>query len=113
MQTTHIRYDEAEWRPRPTLTGADYTSPAIYDEEREKVWWGDWVCLGRTEELPNPGDYIVRDLTGESVFIVRNEQGELHGFYNVCSHRGTKFLDDEPAAGNVRKAFVCPYHAWA
>jgi Rieske 2Fe-2S family protein len=113
MQTTHIRYDEAEWRPRPTLTGADYTSSAIYDEEREKVWWGDWVCLGRTEELPNPGDYIVRDLTGESVFIVRNEQGELHGFYNVCSHRGTKFLDDEPAAGNVRKAFVCPYHAWA
>ncbi len=113
MQTTHIRYDEAEWRPRPTLTGADYTSTAVYDEEREKVWWGDWVCLGRTEELPNPGDYIVRDLTGESVFIVRNEQGELHGFYNVCSHRGTKFLDDEPAAGNVRKAFVCPYHAWA
>jgi Rieske 2Fe-2S family protein len=113
MQTTHIRYDEAEWRPRPTLTGADYTSAAVYDEEREKVWWGDWVCLGRTEELPNPGDYIVRDLTGESVFIVRNEQGELHGFYNVCSHRGTKFLDDEPASGNVRKAFVCPYHAWA
>ena len=78
MQTTHIRYDEAEWRPRPTLTGADYTSTAVYEEEREKVWWGDWVCLGRTEELPNPGDYVVRDLTGESVFIVRNAQGELH-----------------------------------
>ena len=48
---------------------------------------------------PGPGDYIVRDLIGESIFIVRNAAGELHGFYNVCSHRGTKFLDDEPAAG--------------
>jgi Rieske 2Fe-2S family protein len=108
-----LRNDREPWRPRPTLGGVDYTSPEVYQQEREKIWWGDWVCLGRTEELPNAGDYIVRDLTGESVFIVRNDQGELHGFYNVCSHRGTKFLDDEPASGNVRKAFVCPYHAWA
>jgi len=35
----------------------------------------------------------------------------LNGFYNVCSHRGTKFLDDD-ACGNTRKAFKCPYHAW-
>jgi Rieske 2Fe-2S family protein len=107
-----IRYDEVDWRPRPTLSGADYTSPGVYDEERERIWWGDWVCLGRVEELANPGDFIVRDLAGESVFVTRNHEGELHGFYNVCSHRGTKFLDDEPAAGNARKAFVCPYHGW-
>ena len=25
---------------------------------------------------------------------------------------GRKFLDDEPSSGNVRKAFVCPYHSW-
>ena len=37
---------------------------------------------------PNPGDYIVRDLAGESIFIVRNDDDQLHGFYNVCSHRG-------------------------
>jgi Rieske 2Fe-2S family protein len=115
MQTEQepIRYDERAWKPRPTLSGPDYTSREIFDEERERVWWGDWVCIGRTEELPEPGDYIVRDLAGESIFITHNEEGELHGFYNVCSHRGTKFLDDEPVAGHIRKAFVCPYHAWA
>ena len=107
-----IRYDEAEWRPRPTLRGADYTSLEVYHEERERIWWGEWVCVGRTEQVANPGDYIVRDLAGESVFVTRDADGELHGFYNVCSHRGTKFLDDEPAAGNVRKAFSCPYHGW-
>ena len=114
MQTTHIRYDEAEWRPRPTLTGADYTSSAIYEEEREKVWWGDWVCLGRTEELPNPGRlHRARHHGRVGLHRRATNSGELHGFYNVCSHRGTKFLDDEPARGNVRKAFMCPYHAWA
>jgi Rieske 2Fe-2S family protein len=110
--TTALRYDEKEWRPRPTLSGADYTSEAVWAEERERIWWGDWVCVGREEELPEPGDYIVRNLTGESIFITRNALGELHGFYNVCSHRGTKFLDDEPASGHVRKAFTCPYHGW-
>src|SRR5947207_2145494 len=114
MQTEQepIRYDERAWKPRPTLSGADYTSLETFEEERERIWWGDWVCIGRTEELPDPGDYIVRDLAGESIFITRNDQGELHGFYNVCSHRGTKFLDDEPSSGRAKKAFVCPYHAW-
>lgn len=107
-----IRYDELDWRPRPTLSGVDHTSVEVYEQERERIWWGDWVCLGRTEEVARPGDYIVRDLAGESVFVTRSEDGELHGFYNVCRHRGTKFLDDEPSAGNVRKAFKCPYHGW-
>ena len=115
MQTqrshTQLRYDEHDWRPRPTLAGHDYTSLEVYDEERERIWWGDWVAIGRSEEVANPGDYAVKDLAGESIFLVRGHEGELNGFYNVCSHRGTKFLDDE-AKGNARKAFRCPYHAW-
>ncbi len=106
-----LRYDERDWRPRPTLSGFEYTSQQVYDEERERIWWGDWVTIGRAEEVPAPGDYVVKDLAGESIFVVRNAEGALHGFYNVCAHRGTKFLDDE-AKGNARKAFRCPYHAW-
>jgi glycine betaine catabolism A len=106
-----IRYDERTWRPRPTLGSADYVGQAVYDEEREKIWWGDWVTIGRSEEVANPGDFVVKDLAGESIFLVRDTDGKLNGFYNVCSHRGTKFLDDD-ASGNVRKAFRCPYHAW-
>ena len=106
-----IRYDERQWRPRPTLGSADYVGQAVYDEEREKIWWGDWVAIGRSEEVADPGDFVVKDLSGESIFLVRDAEGTLNGFYNVCSHRGTKFLDDD-TKGNVRKAFKCPYHAW-
>src|SRR6266550_3334992 len=93
MQTEQepIRYDERAWKPRPTLSGDDYTSAEIYDEERERIWFGDWVCIGRTEELPEPGDYIVRDLAGESIFITRNEDRELHGFA-VESYAGFLFV---------------------
>ena len=107
-----LRNDREPWRPRPTLGGSDYTSPEVYQQECEKIWWGDWVCVGRTEEVANAGDYIVRDVAGESVLITKDQDGGLHGFYNVCSHRGTKFVDDIEGTGNVRKAFVCPYHAW-
>ncbi|HZP90142.1 MAG TPA: aromatic ring-hydroxylating dioxygenase subunit alpha [Actinomycetota bacterium] len=106
-----VRDDSARWRPRPTLAGEDYTSQEIWEQERERIWFGDWVCIGRSEEAAGPGDFFVRDLAGESIFVVRNAEGALRCFYNVCSHRGTKFLDDD-SCGTVRKAFRCPYHAW-
>ncbi len=103
----------AAWQPRPTLAGVDYTSGEVYAVEREQVWFGGWVCIGRADEIPDPGDYLVCDLAGESIFVTRNRAGEIRGFYNVCAHRGTKLLDDEPACGHVGKVFKCPYHAWS
>ena len=101
------------WVPRPTLSSADYASLEVWEAERERIWWGDWVCIGRSTEIEQPGEYIVRDLAGESIFLVRNLKGEVRGFYNVCSHRGTKFLDDCEGTGQAKKAFKCPYHAWS
>ena len=106
----HLR---GQWRPRPTLAGTDYTSAAVYDEERERVWWGGWVCAGRSDEIPEAGDYLVRDIAGESIFITRNRDGQPRAFYNVCAHRGTKILDDDPGCGHVSKVFKCPYHSWS
>jgi glycine betaine catabolism A len=105
--------DAHAWWPRPTLTGADYSSQAVYDEERERLFFGGWFCIGRSEEVPSPGDYLVRDVVGESVFVTRNQAGALRAFYNVCAHRGTKLLDDQPSCGHLGKALKCPYHAWS
>jgi Rieske 2Fe-2S family protein len=102
------------WRPRPTLAGRDYVSEAVYAEERDRLWFERWVVIGRAEELANPGDFVVRDLAGESVIVTRNAEGELRAFYNVCAHRGTKLLDEtSETCGHASKAFKCPYHAWA
>lgn len=103
------------WRPRPTLSGVDYSSAAVWDEERERIWFGGWIGIGREAEIAEPGDFIVRDLAGESIIVTRNREGAIRGFYNVCAHRGTKLLDETGTGtcGHVSKAFKCPYHAWA
>ncbi len=77
------------WRPRPTLAGQDYATEAVFAEERERIWFGSWICIGRAAEIPEPGDYLVRDLAGESIVVTRSRSGEVRGFYNVCAHRGT------------------------
>ena len=51
-----LREDRGPWHPRPTLEGRDYTGWEVYDRERERIWWGDWICAGRTEEIPDAGD---------------------------------------------------------
>jgi Rieske 2Fe-2S family protein len=103
------------WRARPTLAGRDYASAAVWDEERERIWFGGWIGIGREAEIAEPGDFIVRDLAGESIIVTRNRDGRIRGFYNVCAHRGTKLLDETGVGdcGHVSKAFKCPYHAWA
>ena len=103
----------AEWRPRPTLSGPDYASAAVYEEERERLFFGTWICIGRADEISAPGEYLVRDLAGESILVIRNRPAELRAFYNVCAHRGTRLIDDEPGCGQLGKAFKCPYHAWS
>ncbi|TAL06780.1 MAG: Rieske (2Fe-2S) protein, partial [Chloroflexota bacterium] len=106
-------HDPTAWHPRPTLAGTDYTAPSVWDEERERIWFGGWICIGRSEEIPEAGSYVVRDVVGESVFVARNRSGGLHAFYNVCAHRGTRLLDEAPECGLLGKAIKCPYHAWS
>ncbi len=99
------------WRPRPTLPGPSYHSQVTWGEERERIFYSEWICVGREEEIPGPDDFMVRPIADESVIVVRAREGGLRGFYNVCAHRGTKLCDD--GIGHARSGvFKCPYHAW-
>ena len=58
------------------------------------------------------GDRVVVDLAGESVIVVRADDG-LHAFYNVCQHRGAELVDrDGPPCGSFGAVIRCPYHGW-
>jgi choline monooxygenase len=94
-----------------TLLPAAYTSEAFFAVERERVFGAGWVAVGCAAALREPGDVLVAEVAGRSIFVVRKPDGVLRGFYNVCRHRGTRLL----AAGECRvKRFIrCPYHSWA
>lgn len=97
----------------PTLPRDVYVSDAVWAEERERIWFRQWVLAGRAEDVPRAGDRLVVDVAGESIVVVRDGEGALRGFYNVCRHRGAELVDPSgPPCGSFGKAIQCPYHSW-
>ena len=97
---------------RSTLPGRDYHAPEVFERERERLFFRDWIYAGRADEAPEPGDFLTADVVGESVLVVRGRDGELRGFYNVCRHRGSRLCDPE-TRGHAKGAIKCLYHAWS
>jgi len=107
-----------------TLPAGAYTSQAFYEFELRAVWDHSWICVGRADEIPNPGDYFTTELAGgERVIVVRNNNGEINVMSEVCQHRGMcitappkrpedEWFDDVPASRGNTRNFKCPYHWW-
>ena len=85
-----------------------YTSAEFLDREQAHIFRRDWLCAGRAEALPNPGDYLTMQIAGEPVIVLRDRAGTIRAMSNVCRHRMSTLLEGR---GNTR-AIVCPYHAW-
>ena len=92
-----------------TLAGAYYASEALYREEVERIFAQRWVCVGRAEQLPDPGDYFLAQVAGESLIVVR-DGGGTRAFFNVCRHRGSRLCEE--ASGRLSGSIACPYHGW-
>lgn len=107
-----------------TLPPAAYTSAEFYEFEQRAIWDHAWMCVGRTDQIPNPGDYFTTELAGgERVIVDRNADGEIVVMSEVCQHRGMCitapekrdrddwFAEVPHSEGNTR-TFKCPYHWW-
>ncbi len=90
------------------LPGWFYTSPEMFEQEIEKIFMKDWLCVGRVEQWAKPGDFRAMRIAGEPLLVCRDEQGRLGAFSNVCRHRGVEVAMGQ---GN-QKEFTCPYHGW-
>lgn len=98
---------EAALRGDP-ITGERYYSRDFMQAEWDHMWTKVWNIAGRESELEQPGDYIVHDLGQESIIAVRQNNGAIRAFYNVCPHRGNRLVWDSGHAGG----FTCSYHGW-
>ncbi|HJY74061.1 MAG TPA: aromatic ring-hydroxylating dioxygenase subunit alpha, partial [Streptosporangiaceae bacterium] len=78
--------------------------------EQRHFFDGGWMCVGRSDQLPEPGDQLAETLGTGSVLLVRGEDGVLRAFANTCRHRGHELLPC--GAGTRREAIICPYHSW-
>lgn len=91
-----------------TLPASWYADPDHHVHERDAVFRRGWSCVGVLDDVTEPGSYLVADAGGLPVLVVRDTDGELRGFLNVCRHRGAPLAD---GCGHAR-AIGCPYHGW-
>jgi Rieske 2Fe-2S family protein len=93
-----------------TLPGEYYTSTAILQDERERVFAEHWTCVGRTAQIAQPGEFFLCEVAGESLIVLRDRGDSLRAHFNVCRHRGTRLCREE--SGRFGETIQCPYHAW-
>jgi Rieske 2Fe-2S family protein len=107
---TFLKTTESYRQGARTMPGRYYTEPRVLAEEAERIFARSWICVGRMSDLSAAGDYQVADVAGESLIVLRDQARELHAFYNVCRHRGTRLCD--AAQGRFSETIQCQYHAW-
>lgn len=93
-----------------SLPGRAYVDERLYQLDLEHVFFRHWLFAGHSCDIPRPGDYFVFDIAGESLIILRDDDGKIRACANVCRHRGSKLCTDE--SGHARR-IVCPYHQWS
>ncbi len=107
MPSSLIRHE----RYFTSLPGRYYTSREIFEQEVERVFARTWFYVGQVGMLRAPGDFVATTVAGEGIILVRDDEGGVRAFFNVCRHRGSQLC----AAGETGQArqLVCPYHRWS
>ncbi|RME63793.1 MAG: aromatic ring-hydroxylating dioxygenase subunit alpha [Alphaproteobacteria bacterium] len=93
----------------PTIPGGRYTDPEFLALEDKYLWKRSWLYACHTDELPDPGSFLLWRKTGSPIMILRGRDGEIRAFYNTCRHRGAPLVQE--ARGKIA-GLVCRYHGW-
>ncbi len=91
-----------------TLPSKWFYDLEIYRQEHEEIFYRTWWYQCHLTDVAKPGDYYVGAVSDQGIFIIRDDENQLHAFYNVCSHRAHQLLQGH---GNTT-LIVCPYHQW-
>ena len=92
-----------------SLPGWTYWDADYFKVEMERVIRPSWQIVCHDSDMPNPGDWRTLELLGESILVIRGQDGAARAFANVCRHRGSRLVDGHEGCA---KRLTCPYHAW-
>ena len=94
-----------------TLPSEWYFDEDHYEQELRAVWYRDWICVGRLEQIPEPGDYFLWSVSNQQLIVTRDNEGRPRAYYNTCRHRGSVLCTEQH--GRFRNGrIICPYHTW-
>jgi len=91
-----------------------YTTKVWQDAENNELFGHSWVFAGLESDIPNEGDYLTHQTGNSPLAVIRQKDGSLKAYHNICRHRGTTLLEGQNNTnkGNTGKSIVCPYHRW-
>ena len=93
-----------------SLPGWLYHDPEFFEAEKKAFLRAAPQVVCHVSEIPEAGDWRTIDYLGESVIVIRGDDGAVRAFSNVCRHRGSRLVDGN---GGCAKVLTCPYHAWS
>src|SRR5579862_2842076 len=94
-----------------TLPAWTYQNAEFLALEKEAIFMRSWQLVGHVSELRKPGDYLRFDVLGESAIVLRDQQGKLRAFHNVCRHRAFRLV--EKPSGHCGSLITCRYHGFS
>lgn len=92
-----------------TLPAWIYHDAEYHRAEQAVLFRSSWQIVCHLNDIPAAGDWQSLEFLGESIIVVRGDDGRPRAFTNVCRHRGSRLLD---GSNGCAKKLVCPYHAW-
>jgi choline monooxygenase len=95
--------------PTAALDARLYSDPEIAELEQERIFERSWQLAGHVAQLPEPGSYLTASAGTQPLLLLRDEEGRIRAFRNVCRHRGSRLLS---GSGTCGKAVRCRYHGW-
>lgn len=95
---------------RRGLPGWCYHSAELLELEKEEIFKTHWQIACHVSDIPNKGDFQTFDVCGERAIVLRDTEGTVRAFRNVCRHRGSRLVAEDK--GNCPSAMICPFHGW-
>lgn len=93
----------------PDVPAGRYVDPRFFALEMQHIWRKSWLLAAHIDELPEPGSYLLWEMSGQPVLLIHGDDGNVRAFYNTCSHRGAPVVTQRSGS---KKRFACPYHGW-
>jgi nitrite reductase/ring-hydroxylating ferredoxin subunit len=93
-----------------TVPRERYFDREFFELEKKHLWPHTWQMAAREEEIPNVGDYVEYEIVGNSILIIRQQDGSVKALHNACRHRATELAK---GCGRLPGGqIVCPFHGW-
>jgi len=111
---TPLEKELARFDPRIPIESAHtppaswYVMPEFLAHERDRVFRRTWQAVGRVDQVAKPGDYFAGCLLDDPYVVLRDADGTLRAFHNVCRHHAAEVCSGEGSISEI----VCPYHGW-